>query len=148
MTAIRSAPRRMSLLTLALTAVGLGVLAGGAAAIAVALGLAPGAIAHAVAVLVAGLAVLIVTGRWWQGADEAVQEAHKSSWFWGGSTGLLVTGAIAVALVEIALGHAPGQFGVTRAEAGLIVAGIALTAALMLIGYGLFWAAWWLRRSR
>lgn len=148
MTDMQSAPRRMGLPGLFLAVIGLSVLAGGAAAIAATLGLAPLAIATASAVLVAGLAGFVLTGRWWTRADEAVREAHKSSWYWGGSTGLLVAGSIAAALAEVALGEGGGQFGLSRAEAGLIVVGAAMTAALMLLGYGLFWAIWWLRRSR
>ena len=138
----------MGLPTLFLAATGLGLLAGGVAVIAAAFGLAPVAITKAVAVLAAGLAGLVLTGRWWKRADEAVREAHKSSWYWGGSTGLLVAGSIAVALASVAFGGGGDQFGLSPAEAGLVVFGVAITVALMLLGYGLFWAIWWLRRGR
>lgn len=148
MTDTPSAPHRMGLPTLILAAASLGILAGGVAVITAALGLAPVAITKAVAVLVAGLAALVFTGRWWKGADEAVREAHKSSWYWGGSTGLLLAGSVAVALASVAFGGGGDQFGLSPAEAGLIVTGAGMTVALMLLGYGLFWTVWWLRRGR
>lgn len=80
---------------------------------------------------------------WWRGADEAVREAHKWAWYWGGSAGIVVV-MIAVGLagwdvIELAPMELSGDPG------GLIMTGVGLTLGAQLIGYLIAWAAWWLR---
>jgi hypothetical protein len=127
---------------------GLGAIAGAAAALLGALGLVAEPLAYGLAVLTAGVAALWFSYRWWQAVDEAVREAHKTSWFWGGSAGLVVVGAAALALYGVTQGDAAEQFGVTHQEAGLLLAGILFTVVTLLVGYGICWAGWWFTRSR
>jgi len=37
---------------------------------------------------------MIASVLWWLSIDEAQREAHKWAWYWGGSTGLMVSVAI------------------------------------------------------
>lgn len=144
-----SARRRdASFVRVLFASMGVGVITGGAAAILGATGLAPLPVAYVGAVLLAGVIGLWFSYRWWLAVDEAVRAAHTTSWFWGGSSGMLVVGAIAVGLLSIALGQARPVYGLDPQEAALILTGILLTVVLMLIGYGLWWAGWWFTRSR
>lgn len=140
--------RRASFFRVMGASVGAGAIAGGVAALFGALGLAPAPLAYAVAVLAAGVPGLWFSWRWWQAVDEAVREAHKTSWFWGGSTALIVVGAATLGLFGITQGDAVEQFGITRQEAGMMMAGILFTVSALMIGYGVCWAGWWLARSR
>lgn len=140
--------RRASFSRVLLICAGLGAIAGGASALLGALGLVVEPLAYGVAVLAAGAAALWFSLRWWQAVDEGVREAHKTSWFWGGSAGLVVVGAAALALFGVTQGAAAGQFGVTPQEAGLLLTGIVFTVVTLLVGYGICWAGWWFTRSR
>lgn len=80
---------------------------------------------------------------WWHKVDEAVREAHKWAWFWGGSVGMMLGVFLATAnvfmdgqLVVPLL--ASSGFGAYPFEAGLI-------AMTMLAAYGYMtaWAFWW-----
>ena len=87
-----------------------------------------------------GLALCI---RWWQAADEAVREAHKWAWYWGGSCGIAVV-AVLFTLSSwnvITLNIPPYGDG----PDGMLRSGSALTLGIMLAGYLTAWAAWWLR---
>lgn len=126
---------------------GLGLIVGGAGGLADGLGLEVPPVAVAVTVLALGVATLWLSARWWAGVDEAVREAHKFSWFWGGSAGMVVVLAAALALLQVARGTVEG-FGFTPADAGVFVAGVVFTLTLMLVGYGVCWAGWWLTRNR
>ena len=140
--------RRASFPRVMLICIGLGALAGAASALLGALGLVSEPLAYGLAVLAAGVGALWFSLRWWQAVDEGVREAHKTSWFWGGSTGMLVVGAAALALYGIAQGEPAAQYGVTREEAGLLLTGIVFTIVTLLVGYGVCWAGWWISRSR
>ena len=101
---------------------------------------APLRAALSVAALVAVMAVTLV---WWRGADEAVREAHKWAWFWGGSFGMAVGLAGLLALdgdgVVLALPPDAGP------NAALMLGALGMLG-LMLVGYLIAWAVWWLRR--
>lgn len=147
--ATTSAKRRpIGFLKLLLICCGIGLVGGGVAAIAGDFGLMSAPLAYAAVTLIAGGVGLWLSWRWWIAVDEAVREAHKTSWFWGGSTAMILVGAIALALFGITQGDAVEQLGVTREEAGLILSGIVLTLTMLLAGYGVCWAGWWLIRSR
>jgi hypothetical protein len=104
--------------------------------------------------MVAALYVLGFSGaawlslRGWGSIDEAVREAHKSSWYWGGSSGLVLVVAAFHLLHFVDPATPLDRFAMIPGDAGLIVTGIALTAGLQLAGYLLFWAGWWLRHGR
>lgn len=97
--------------------------------------------------LVTGAVTLWMGWRWWQAVDEAVREAHKTSWYWGGSVGLVVVGMCALPLVSIAQAEGPVS-GLTPNEAGFMLAGIILTVFTLLFGYIACWVGWWLSRGR
>jgi hypothetical protein len=89
------------------------------------------------------LAGMLISVRWWRDADEAVREAHKWAWYWGGSTGIAVVVILFVLsgwdLITLSIppyGDGPD---------GPILSGAALTLGIMLAGYIIAWAAWWLR---
>lgn len=92
----------------------------------------------------AGIPLLIL---WWKQADEAVREAHKTAWFWGGGIGVLLAfafgllnaifkGAIARKIAILIFGSVGyGDYGV---EFGLYIA-----LCFASIGYLINWALWW-----
>lgn len=80
---------------------------------------------------------------WWRKVDEAVREAHKWAWFWGGSIGMMLGVFLATANIFmdgqlIAPLLASRGFGACPFEAGLI-------AMILLVTYGYVaaWAFWW-----
>ncbi len=95
------------------------------------------------AIAVAMIFALIVCLAWWRGADEAVREAHKWAWFWGGSCGL----AIGAGLMLVAQ-MMPEQMAAIEAMTGLnaFVTGISVVLSLEVAGYLIAWAWWWLSK--
>lgn len=93
-------------------------------------------------VVVSLVAVFAVTVVWWRGADEAVREAHKWAWFWGGSAGMTV--GMAGLLM---LGYGGVSIPIERIgdPDELVIAGAFGMLLIMLVGYLIAWAAWWLR---
>jgi uncharacterized membrane protein YuzA (DUF378 family) len=97
-----------------------------------------------IALLTVGIAAVSwICVAWWRSADEAVREAHKWAWYWGGSTGMAsVMGLFALStwgVIDVTLpplGSGPDD---------LIMTGIALTVGAQGVGYGIAWALWWLR---
>ncbi|MGH7028735.1 hypothetical protein [Brevundimonas sp.] len=88
---------------------------------------------------------LWICGWWWRRLDEAAREAHKWSWFWGGTCGMAV-GAIGLLTLsfrgaEIAL---PAWVGETPHD--LLVSGMTAILTFQLAGYLIAWAWWWLAR--
>ncbi len=143
-----SRPRRpQSFLSLLLVCMLIGMIVGAFGGLAEGLGFSAPPIVTGVVVLAIGVIILWLSARWWIVADEAVREAHKFSWFWGGSAGMVVVGAVAIPLIGVARGSVEA-FGLTPAEAGQFVNGVGFTLALMLVGYGVCWAGWWLARNR
>lgn len=99
------------------------------------------------------MAPFLMVGALWLGAawmksiDEAAQEAHKASWYWGGSAGMAV-GMVAILLVQApqteVLQFAPIS-GRTD-PAVYMAAGAMGMVGLMMAGYIIVWAWWWLAR--
>lgn len=90
---------------------------------------------------------LLIAGTiwWWMRADEAVREAHKWAWYWGGSIGMCV------GLGTLLLGYAYGGRDPVPADmsyGAVLFAGATLVLAPMLVGYGVAWFAWWLSKGR
>ncbi|MFW2341425.1 hypothetical protein [Brevundimonas sp.] len=89
-------------------------------------------------VIVAGICIV-----WWRDADEAVREAHKWAWYWGGSAGmalvLIVLGLASWEVIDLAPTNFQGD------PADLIMTGVGLTLGAQFVGYLIAWAAWWLR---
>jgi len=80
---------------------------------------------------------------WWRGIDEAAREAHKWAWWWGGSSGMA---AGAILILTLALrddGSPSGDVGSSAAD--LFAGGMLAILLFQLAGYGVAWAAWWLK---
>jgi hypothetical protein len=82
---------------------------------------------------------------WMVALDEAAQQAHYISWYWGGSAGLLLSMLLFVAVVLRPEAFEPilAELGVSYAFAG----GIALGLLPPTIGYVIWWIVLWLRRG-
>ena len=80
--------------------------------------------------------------------DEAAREAHKASWFYGGSGGLAVGGVfiILASTPPAARLTVPAWFDGRTDPAAYAASGAVGLMALMLIGYGVVWGWWWLAR--
>lgn len=120
-----------------------GLVVGGASALIDAFGGTATAPLQLALLAVAIVAVVWVCVAWWRSADEAVREAHKWAWYWGGSTGMaFVMLLFALSTWEVIdvtlppLGDTPND---------LIMTGVALTVGAQGVGYLVAWAAWWLR---
>ena len=96
--------------------------------------------------------VILMAGALWVGAlwmrsiDEAAREAHKSAWYWGGCAGMCVggVGVILSRLPQAATIRIPTLGDPT--PAAYAAAGAMMMLGLMLLGYTLAWAWWWLAR--
>ncbi len=99
----------------------------------------------AVVGLVMSIASMQASLRWWKEADEAVKEAHKTGWYWGGSGGLAVAGGLLGLLFALEPDVSLRQFALLPGDAGLMVTGLLIPIVFALVGYTIAWAAWWLR---
>lgn len=109
----------------------------------------PGMAAISAAAIIAAGALACIH---WRRLDEPAREAHKSAWFWGGTTGLA-----AVSIGLAALMFAPSASdAVTRyietqrghihpTAFGLMLGFMACLLGQML-GYGVAWVRWWAKR--
>jgi hypothetical protein len=95
--------------------------------------------------LVVSIASMQASLRWWKEADEAVKEAHKTGWYWGGSGGLAVAGGLFGLLFALEPEISLRQFALFPGDAGLIATGLLIPIVLAFVGYTIAWAAWWLR---
>lgn len=135
--------RRLGYLSMLGVSLLVGMVVGGLSALIDAFG---GAAADPLRIALLALSIMAVVWvciAWWRDADEAVREAHKWAWYWGGSTGMAcVILLFALSTWEVIdvtlppLGNGPGD---------LIMTGVALTVGAQGIGYLVAWAAWWLR---
>jgi hypothetical protein len=92
----------------------------------------------------------VVLGLWWslkywKAIDETARRAHLDAWYWGGSAGI----GVAAILATIAIRFPSMQLAWLEDVAPSATYGAALGAwalmAVMLTGYGVAWAIWWLR---
>lgn len=99
-----------------------------------------------VAAILGMAAAMWLGGAWMLSIDEAAQEAHKWSWYWGGCGGMAVGGVLLILAmtptgrdwsVPVLLEPAsPAAYAATGAMGMLL---------LMVTGYLLAWGLWWLR---
>jgi hypothetical protein len=106
-----------------------------------------------VPLLVGGVALLLMVGAFWVGVlwmrsiDEAAREAHKWAWYWGGTAGMAVGGALMLLTIvprDVPL-RVPLILGDTPDPAGYAASGAFGLMMLMTLGYSVAWAVWWLR---
>ena len=86
--------------------------------------------------------------KWMSSIDEAAREAHKWAWFWGGSGGMAVGGVLVImaSLPQAAAIHIPAWYSERSDPAAYAATGAFAMLTLMLIGYTIAWAWWWLGR--
>ncbi len=91
-----------------------------------------------------------LTLRWWRLLDEVAQEAHKFAWYWGGSGGMAVGGVLLcmATLPQAGTIHIPSWLDGRTDPAAYAATGAFGMMLLMLIGYTVVWAWWWITRMR
>ena len=128
----QSRPRRRQsfvqlLLVCMLIGAGIGVVSG----LLEGLGLAVPPVVSGLVVLAVGGLVLWLSARWWIVADEAVREAHKFSWFWGGSAGMVLVGAVAVPLPPAVALSVPVPVSASEADSAPETASVPVPVSAM-----------------
>ena len=92
---------------------------------------------------------LVLSFRWFLSLDEVARQAHYVSWFWGGSCGFAVAVALFVGAVLAPAGWLEQVllpwWGGSPARAGFFTGALVATV-LPVLGYVLWWMAFWLRR--
>ncbi len=99
-----------------------------------------GALIVAAAVAVSMTVGMWVTLRWWRGLDEAAQEAHKWAWWWGATLGLAGSAIVLFTWTSVF------ESTLTAGPKDLFLSGALVVVLCQTVGYGLAWAAWWLKR--
>lgn len=99
-----------------------------------------------IAIIFAGISFW-VGALWMKSIDEAAQEAHKWSWYWGGSAGLAVAmiGYAISFLPEAAQWALPTISGRTDPVAYAVTGGL-FVIGLLIAGYTVAWGLWWFQR--
>ncbi len=109
----------------------------------------PLALATVVAFAVVSMLIAMwISLKWMSIIDEAAQEAHKWAWFWGGSSGMAVGGVfiILASMPQAASLKIPAWYAERADPAAYAATGAFAMLTLMLIGYTIAWAWWWLGR--
>lgn len=140
-------PRRpFGLWTFVLMVLGVAAVGGLAGAAGSVFGDQPGLLGLALTVAFIAVAMAISLAAciwWWRGIDEAAREAHKWAWWWGGSSGMAVGAILLLTLTLRDDGSTPQAVGSSAAE--LVSGGMFVILLFQLAGYGVAWAAWWLK---
>jgi len=104
--------------------------------------------------LIGGIASLLMVGSlavsfvWMRAIDEAAREAHKAAWFWGGCSGMALGGVLMI-LSSLPLAERwsfPSILDGRTDPAAYAATGAFGMLLLMIIGYTIVWAGWWLAR--
>lgn len=99
-----------------------------------------------VAAVLGMIAAVWLGGAWMASIDEAAQEAHKWSWYWGGSVGMAAGGVLLiVAMTPIARGWTVPVIIEPASPAAYAATGAVGMLLVMVTGYLLAWGLWWLR---
>jgi hypothetical protein len=136
----RPAGRRMKRKTLYVIATGISMVAYG-----VLLALSHGQSWLVWPAIAAALIGIVFACLWMAALDEAAQQAHYISWFWGGSAGLVLS-MVTFATVTLrpeAFEPVLSQLGAAHSFAAGIIVGVMPPA----IGYAIWWVLLWLRRG-
>lgn len=83
---------------------------------------------------------------WWKKVDEAVREAHKSAWFWGGSIGMTIMIGLVTANLFLDRSILAGLIKHFHFEGFEFELGMLMTVFLMSYGYIAAWMLWWSKR--
>lgn len=84
---------------------------------------------------------------WMRSIDEAAQEAHKWSWYWGGSAGMAVGMiGLVMAMMPVAAKWQPPVFMDRTDPVAYMGLGAVVMLSLMMLGYGVAWLWWWWSR--
>ena len=104
-------------------------------------------VAVAIAAMVGGM---VVSVAWMRSIDEAAREAHKAAWFWGGSGGMALGGVLVclTTLPQVASLPIPSWLDGRTDPAAYAATGAFAMLLLMLVGYAVVWAWWWITRMR
>lgn len=97
------------------------------------------------AVLFTAIGAVTLSVLWMRTIDEAAREAHKWAWFWGGSSGMGVglIGVVLATMPHAASLRIPGFAG--RSDpAAYAATGAYIIVLLVMLGYAIAWAWWWL----
>lgn len=132
--------------TFVLMVLGVAVVGGLAGAGGSIVGDQPGPLGLALTVALMALAMAAALAAcvwWWRGIDEAAREAHKWAWWWGGSSGMAVGAILLLTLTLRDDGSTSQSVGSSAAE--LVAGGMFAILLFQLAGYGVAWAAWWLK---
>jgi hypothetical protein len=120
-----------------------GLVVGGVAALVEAIGGSAGRPLMAVILAVGvslGMGLCVI---WWRGVDEAVREAHKWAWYWGGSAGIaFIMILFVLSSWDVITLNIPAY---DEGPNGALLSGVAITLGAQGVGYLVAWAAWWLR---
>ncbi len=93
---------------------------------------------------------MVAGAAWMRSIDEAAREAHKAAWYWGGSGGMAV-GGVLVCLATLPQAGAiqiPSWLDGRADPAAYAATGAFGMMLLMLVGYTVVWAWWWITRMR
>jgi hypothetical protein len=83
---------------------------------------------------------------WWKRVDEAVKEAHKWAWFWGGSIGMMLAIWVLTLNVFVEGRLFAGMLAEWHLEAYGLELGAVGTLLVMSYSYIFAWAFWWWKR--
>jgi len=79
------------------------------------------------------------TWKWWGALDEVAKEAHKFAWYWGGSLGMGVAGAMLI-LVDSQKMAVPDFLPGLHSDFAI---GAATVMVAQITGYLIAWVGWW-----
>lgn len=101
----------------------------------------------ALAAVAACVGAIMLSVAWMRLIDEAAREAHKSAWFWGGNCGMavVVVGVIFASVPQAGALPVPNFLGRDDPLA-YMASGAMATILIMVLGYTIAWAWWWLSR--
>lgn len=130
--------REIQLSSLGLFAIG--VLAGGVMGLKHFMGIELADWAKLVVLVVALVMAAVLTWTWWKSLDEVAREAHKFAWYWGGSAGMAVAGAL---MILVDSGRIAAPQILLHGSDSAFAAGAMTVLGAEVIGYLVAWAGWW-----
>jgi hypothetical protein len=96
--------------------------------------------------VIGGLIGLWGAVRWYVNIDEAAQRAHLDAWFWGASVAMLIPMAFAMAALVLPGSEWAPLEALPFTKTQMAAAGVFGFYGVLILGYGVAWIGWWLRR--